>query len=123
MAQTAQERARAQRRTARELREDRYKITVGRDYRRAIDRMATPGAVMDHARELFATDETILAWETPVTFNIHRMTLSQRKQTLEFDNLADWKFMASIQSAGNVWWYHSMSKQYRRQWEGVEWEQ
>jgi hypothetical protein len=122
MAQSAAERARAQRRTARELREGRYEVTIGRDYRKAIERLATPGAVMDKAKKLFASDASISGWSKPVTFNIRRMTESQRHTTISFEGLEDWKFLASIQSPGNVWWYHAMSQDYIREWDGVTWE-
>jgi hypothetical protein len=56
-----------------------------------------------------------------VNFNINRMTRTQLQMSLEFD-LTDWRSWASIQSPGNVWWYHTMSDDYRNEWRGESWD-
>lgn len=116
---------RAQRRVARELRDVREgratwrKSDAGRAYSRALARMAAPVLVIEHVISVLRADE-IRHDREMVEFNVNRMTLDQRELTLTFDAQTV-QFYASIQSSGNVWWYHRAGQDYYMEWTGKAW--
>jgi hypothetical protein len=118
----ARARQRAQRRTARELREGRYERgPAGRAYEKALKRMAAPALVREKAHKMFSEAEVV--WSRgAVDFNIDRMDESQRRKSLGFTDIEPWRSLASIQSEGNVWWYHSMSQNYLDEWRARGWQ-
>jgi hypothetical protein len=118
-------RVRAQRRLARELKDIREgraewrKSSAGRAYDRALVKMSAPILVIQHAHDVFGGSG--LRWSPgTVAFNVNRMTVNQRTETLTF-SLSDWQYFASIQSAGNVWWYHKSSDEYLDTWRDKPW--
>jgi hypothetical protein len=139
--------ARQRRRRQRELQERVRRIRAGqpvedlgarKPYQRALERQqprrlggegptvgpATKQAVRTHAYRLFAqmlSSTRLRNVIESITFNVNRMTYEQRELSLTF-TLTQWRVAASVQSPGNVWWYHAMSESYRREWRGVQWD-
>jgi hypothetical protein len=116
---------RAQRRLARELKDIREgraqwrKSEAGKAYSRALSRMAAPVLIVQHFIAVLTGDEIRHNRDT-ITFNVDRMTVTQRELSLTFD-VMDLQYYASIQSAGNVWWYHKSDQNYFNEWRGKTW--